>query len=530
MGRRAAKRTGRGMGPGLGGALLLSALLAFPGGARADEVEDLLARPPAEALERLAELLAAVDPADGARRARLLRARARIELARGRAAAAVADLEAADALADPRPAEQLLKARALYEAGVAEGQRPGGAVAAAYFEDALLALGGLLEEPPAGGEGLEVLDLGARLHTALGRAEEALALRRRVDPATLPEPWRAAWQDALARTCYALGRFEEAAEAFLAAGAEAAAAAAFDAARRPERSVPLYAALLARAPADRALAEQALGGARYLKAQRMLAQALAEQPVPEGEAGLERLVLLGLLWEEAGDAARALERFEAATARVPLDARAWKGIARTTPRADRDAERARERAIEAWEKALLLDPEDEEAFGGLAWFAGEDYQRLWRLGPEHPVARRCLRVQEALVEATAGEDALVLGNLGNTLRVLGRTAEALEAYARARRANPYDPDVASDQGLALAAAGRPGEALAAFLEAVELDPSNVAARQNAARFLYKAGRHAEAAAHLVAAEQSARAVGRPAGVYRHLLDRAWRGQQATAGR
>lgn len=492
--------------------------------ARADEIDEALKATPDVALERIDAWLAELGngEADLPRLARLLRARAALQRLLGRPAAAVADHEALAARGVATPQDTLAHAQALEEAGRIEAQRPQGGSVGAYFEDALAVLAPLLRAPVQGETALRALDLEATLLEALGRGEAALRSRARVALAELPESWRGYWSDAQARLHYGLAQYEQAAEAFLQSGNEAAAAAAFDAAGLGERSVPIYATLLAQRPTDAALAAQALQGARYGKVTRALAQALAAIEVPAGEDGLELLLLHATLREESGDPIGALAGFEQAAERVPLDARAWKGIARTVPRSGAEAELATRRAIQAWEKALLLDPEDPEAIEGLSWYAGADYQRLWRLGPEHPLAQRCLRLQEALVAASRGEDGIILGNLANTLRVLGRSAEAVATYERARAANPYDPDVTSDMGLALSAAGEPEQALAAFLEAVALDPSNLSARQNAARLLWRGGMDLEAAEQLVAAARSARAVGRPWGVYLHLLDRAWR--------
>ncbi len=492
--------------------------------ARADDLEEALRARPEVALEQVDAWLTELGSgeADPTRFARLLRARAGLQRQLGRPAAAVADHEALGALGAATPQDTLAHAQALQEAGRLEAQRPQGGAVSAYFEDALAVLAPLLRAPPEGETALRALDLEATLLEALGRGEAALISRARVALPDLPESWRGYWTDAQARLHYGLAQYEQAAEAFLRGGNEAAAAAAFDAAGLPQRSVPIYATLLAQRPADAALAAQALQGARYGKATRALASALEALSAPAGEDGLELLLLKATLLEESGDPVGALAGFEQAAERVPLDARPWKGIARTIPRSGAEAELATRRAIEAWEKALLLDPEDPEAIEGLSWYAGTDYQRLWRLGPEHPLAQRCLRVQEALVAASQGEDGVILGNLANTLRVLGRCADAVATYERAREANPYDPDVTSDMGLALSAAGMPERALEAFLEAVALDPSNLSARQNAARLLWRNGADLEAAEQLAAAARSARAVGRPWGVYRHLLDRAWR--------
>ena len=48
------------------------------------------------------------------------------------------------------------------------------------------------------------------------------------------------------------------------------------------------------------------------------------------------------------------------------------------------------------------------------------------------------------------------------MRVLGLHEASLKAYEKAREANPFDPAVESDAGLALSGAGRAQEALEAY--------------------------------------------------------------------
>jgi len=146
---------------------------------------------------------------------------------------------------------------------------------------------------------------------------------------------------------------------------------------------------------------------------------------------------------------------------------------------------------------------------------------LWSSWRVAAITSRCVRVQQALVAAQP-DDAWAWANLGNTLRMLGRTKEALAAYARARAANPYEPGILSDQGLCLAAAGRPDEALAAFEASVRLDGAHLAGRQNVARARWLRGEDDRAEAQLAAALRTARTGGRGAGTYRFLLERIWR--------
>lgn len=253
--------------------------------------------------------------------------------------------------------------------------------------------------------------------------------------------------------------------------------------------------------------------------------AVAEVEIPAGVAGIPLLRARAELAEGCGRIPEALTWLQDAARRDPEDAAALVAVARLRGiqalSGDAVDEDLLDSSAEAYMAAIGRDGDNEAAAAGLSWLANHDYGRLWRMWRNPRVRERCLRVQEALAQAVP-DDAWAWGNLANTLRVLGRTDDALAAYATARAANPYDPSLRSDEGLALSAAGRPAEALAAYEASLELDGGHLAGRQNGARGLYLLGRDAEAAAHLGAAARTARAIGRSPGTYRFLLDRTWR--------
>jgi serine/threonine protein kinase/Flp pilus assembly protein TadD len=83
--------------------------------------------------------------------------------------------------------------------------------------------------------------------------------------------------------------------------------------------------------------------------------------------------------------------------------------------------------------------------------------------------------------------------LGDTLRVTGRSKEAIEVYRRALSVRPGDVEALLGLGRAAAADGDEGTAESAFRQAIELQPS-WRVFNGLASYYYETGRYAEAAA------------------------------------
>ena len=454
---------------------------------------------------------------------------ARRAIAAGELRRALTHLEAAIQAAPSSPEPRLLAGEVLLS--IAKTNIAGGGMGRTvqpFLRDALDTLASL-DVTPKGGLApawrARLAPARAEAHFLLGELAPALETLAAAEIGTLPEAARAACHDLAARVHYAAGRYDDAAASFEQAGNPLAAASAYDAARKPEKSMPLYAQAIHAAPGDGALLERALTAVRYHRSHRTLLAALEDVATPEGTAGLPLLRARAELLEGSGRIDEAIGLLQDAAARDEASADALVGLGRLwglkAMSGDAVDQDALDRAADAYIAAIRRVPEDEAAAAGLSWLASQDYTRLWKAWRDERITGRCLRVQQALVEAVP-DDAWAWGNLGNTLRVLGRHDAALEAYTRAREANPYDPAILSDRGLALSGAGRATEALEAFEASVTLDGGHLSGRQNAARMLYLRGRLEAAAAHLGAAARTSRAVGGSPGTYRFLLDRVWR--------
>jgi Flp pilus assembly protein TadD len=145
-----------------------------------------------------------------------------------------------------------------------------------------------------------------------------------------------------------------------------------------------------------------------------------------------------------------------------------------------------EAAVEAFERALRLDPRSTKTYMRLAevdpgnaesWLrqalsVHEDRVLVDRLAE---VLASTGRAPEAiaLLEELAREhpgDPLAAYNLGRVLLLAGQTDRALGELQRSRELSPGDADVHQALGSALALSGRREEAVASFRKAVELSP------------------------------------------------------------
>ncbi len=488
----------------------------------ADEIDDAARLPVPKAIAALEALLAKAAGDDGAA-LRIRRHLGAVYVDSGQPYASLSYLEAA-ADASKSDADRLAYAGALLATAKSNiAERRMGRNVNPFLRDALIVAKQIGDADPQGLLARVLIQIEA--HYLLGELEEAVGAWSVLNLEAQPKAARARVQELIARVRYAQGAWVEAAEAFAQAGNDLGAAAAWDAARQPEKSTPIYARVITANPTASGAMAQAVRGARYTGGHGALLEALADIPVPDGRAGLPLLHARAELLEAGGRAVEALPLLRDAQGRDKRDPRAVLSLARLLiVTAKPGDDEAWDQAADAYIEAIQRAPENRAAATGLSWVADRTYRTLWNAWRDARVTDRCVRVQQALVVATP-DDAWAWANLGNTLRVLGRTEEALAAYAKALAANPFEPGVQSDRGLALGAAGRLTDALAAYERSLALDGGHLAGRQNAARSLWLAGKDDAAEAHLGAAVTTARAVGRGPGTYRHLLDRIWRTRQ-----
>lgn len=418
------------------------------------------------------------------------------------------------------PADAVLYAEALVghaRAAAAEGL---GTRVAPYLDDALKAL--------ARAEGVATLEarrlrLEGEAHLLAGRPEEAVRAWSAVpwsDPPTQVERWT--WER-LARTLYDLGRFQASAEAYERLGEMRGAAAAWAAARQPDKALALYAALLASGASDAALLEDAVAAARFAGGGERL-EALLEGVAAPGAGAVNVLRARARLAEHRADHARAAALLRSALA-LPEgrdDATLGIDLVRVLLRVTGgDPQAPRQEAFETLMGALKAHPTDPRLKEVLLALAQQDLAQAWQAYPDLRPLQRSVASQQALL-ALEPDDPLAWANLANTLKVKGDTEAALEAFARALRLAPEDASIRNDYALGLKAAGRSAEAEAEFARALASDPTLLAALQNLARAHARAGRQTQARGALEQAARAARAAGAPWMLYRALSDRAWR--------
>ena len=240
------------------------------------------------------------------------------------------------------------------------------------------------------------------------------------------------------------------------------------------------------------------------------ARALYEQVLAAEPRHAEALHLLGYLWFQKGDGARALDligraialqpanpgyrynralilketgRLEDAAADFrevarlqPSDADAWSDLGETLLSLGRPDD-----ALAAWDRALALRPSPAlDANRGVA---------LRQLG----------RLDEALVAqdralALGPADAEAWSNRGNVLKDLGRLEEALASFDRALTLRPRMPGALVNRANVLRDLARLPEALAGYDQAIALDPAYPEAHHHRAVLMMDLQRPTEAVA------------------------------------
>lgn len=133
-------------------------------------------------------------------------------------------------------------------------------------------------------------------------------------------------------------------------------------------------------------------------------------------------------------------------------------------------------ARQAFEKALVMDPEDDDAMVGL----GETLLRFGR----HEEARDLF---QRVRSGPAGDDPELLLAMGRALYREGRFQDARACFEIGTRADPADAELAAALGFTLHRLGYDQDAVARLRGALVLNPNHLEARVYLAHLLYDAG-------------------------------------------
>ena len=148
------------------------------------------------------------------------------------------------------------------------------------------------------------------------------------------------------------------------------------------------------------------------------------------------------------------------------------------------------RAIELFESARRLDPEDPFAVCGLG-IATQEVGDVERAEPLLRAALASARVQQA-----PGRTMVATAALAKIAAIRGRTEEALERFAEAARSPAATPRARAiyltSRAELLTESDREPEAEAELREAIGLDPENLRAHHHLAWLLSRRGERAEA--------------------------------------
>jgi Flp pilus assembly protein TadD len=141
-------------------------------------------------------------------------------------------------------------------------------------------------------------------------------------------------------------------------------------------------------------------------------------------------------------------------------------------------------AIDAWHKALELDPEDGKAHFNLGYSLGES-------GDWNAAAVEYKKAAE-LVPTEPG----VFANLALAQAQLGKLNDSIANYRQALALNPAYPSVEADLGTVLAQSGQTAEGLEHLRKALAANPEQADAHNKLASVLAKMGENTEAIAEL----------------------------------
>ncbi len=198
---------------------------------------------------------------------------------------------------------------------------------------------------------------------------------------------------------------------------------------------------------------------RLEDARRSLERSLAVEP-----GVIPVLNNLGNVWQELGDAGRAVECFQQVLTLKPGDATALNNLG----------------------NALVLSGRADDGIAQLAAAVRAAPQAVGtRTNLAHALAQsgrmpEAAEQFEALLRART-DDAEAHASFGNVLQALGRQDEAIAQLQAAVRLQPRDADLHNRLGTALGRAGQVRKALEQFQEALRLNPAHESAHQNAAR-------------------------------------------------
>jgi len=184
---------------------------------------------------------------------------------------------------------------------------------------------------------------------------------------------------------------------------------------------------------------------------------------------------LAVVLEKQGHDEQAMEKYVACLRLDPRYHVAHINLGRLLFRQGRFAEAAAEQR-----RALEIAPDDLRAMIGLT----EALRRLGRVDEAERVIRRALEIDPGSHEAW--------GSLGGVLSQLGRLPEAERAFRKAAELDPRDAGARADLGMTLLFQDRFAEAEEAFRQALELRPGDLQARNGLAAVYTEQGRLDEA--------------------------------------
>lgn len=219
--------------------------------------------------------------------------------------------------------------------------------------------------------------------------------------------------------------------------------------------------------------------------------------------------LLGLIAQEAGQPAAAIEHIDRALALEPRSPQFWNGRGIAC-----EAVGKRDQALECFGRAVALQPDYAEAHSNLGSTlnelgrseeALEHFRQAARLRPELLTAQlnlgRALHRLRRLDEAAAAmHDAIARQPdnpesyflLSKVLRDQGRLLDEIDALREALRRRPQYPEALNHLGIALARSGEMVPAREALEEALRIQPGYADAYNNLGNVLKRLARFAEA--------------------------------------
>ena len=141
---------------------------------------------------------------------------------------------------------------------------------------------------------------------------------------------------------------------------------------------------------------------------------------------------------------------------------------------------AYEKAIEAYQKAIELNPED----AGVYYNMGISYDNI-------EAYEKAIEAYQKAIELNP-EDARAYNNMGVSYENLERYVEAIEAYQKAIELNPEDASAYNNMGVSYENLERYVEAIEAYQKAIELNPEDARAYNNMGDSYSKKNAHLKA--------------------------------------